>query len=89
MLVHHGLRNALVPIITIVGLQFGLLVGNTVLIEIVFNRPGLGRLVVAALGQRDYQLVQGAMVVYAAIVAVTGVLTDLAAMLANPRLRLA
>ena len=88
VLVRHGLRNALVPIITVVGLQFGLLIGNTVLIEIVFNRPGLGKLVISALGQRDYQLVQGAMVVYAGIVALTGLVTDLAATFANPRLRL-
>ena len=58
----HALRNALIPIITVVGLYLGILIGNSVLTEIVFNRPGLGKLIVGALNQRDYTMLQGMMV---------------------------
>ena len=61
----HALRNALIPIVTVVGLYLGMLIGNSVLTEIVFNRPGLGKLIVGALNQRDYSMLQGLMVVYA------------------------
>ena len=89
ILSRHGLRNAILPVITVIGLQFGLLIGNTVLIEIVFNRPGLGKLIVAALNQRDYQMMQGIMIVYALIVAATSLVTDLVYSVADPRIRLA
>jgi hypothetical protein len=56
VILRHGLRNALIPIITVVGLYFGTLIGNSVLTEIVFNRPGLGKLILAALNTRDYAL---------------------------------
>ena len=64
----HALRNALIPIITVVGLYLGILIGNSVLTEIVFNRPGLGKLIVGALNQRDYTMLQGMMVIYTLIV---------------------
>ena len=64
----HALRNALIPVITVVGLYFGILIGNSVLTEIVFNRPGLGKLIVGALNQRDYTMLQGMMVIYTLIV---------------------
>ena len=60
----HALRNALIPVVTVVGLYLGILVGNSVLTEIVFNRPGLGKLIVGALDQRDYTMLQGLMVIY-------------------------
>ena len=88
VVLRHGLRNAILPVITVIGLQFGLLIGNTVLIEIVFNRPGLGKLIVAALNQRDYQMMQALMVIYALIVTTISVVTDLAYSLADPRIRL-
>ena len=61
----HALRNGLIPVVTVVGLYLGILIGNSVLTEIVFNRPGLGKLIVGALNQRDYTMLQGLMVIYA------------------------
>ncbi|MCZ8374007.1 MAG: ABC transporter permease [Beijerinckiaceae bacterium] len=84
----HALRNALIPIVTIVGLYLGILIGNSVLTEIVFNRPGLGKLIIGALNQRDYMMLQGMMVIYTLIVVVVNVLTDLTYALVDPRVKL-
>lgn len=84
----HALRNALMPIITIVGLYLGVLIGNSVLTEIVFNRPGLGKLIVGALNQRDYTLLQGMMVVYTLLVVGINLLTDLVYGLVDPRVKM-
>ena len=81
----HALRNALIPIVTVVGLYLGLLFGNAVLTEIVFNRPGLGKLIVLALNQRDYAMLQGLMVVYAFIVVVINLITDITYGFFDPR----
>jgi len=84
----HAVRNALIPVVTVIGLYLGLLIGNSVLIEIVFNRPGLGKLIVGALTQRDYGLLQGLMVVYSFMVIMVNLLTDLTYGLMDPRVRL-
>ena len=84
----HALRNALIPVITIVGLHLGILIGNSVMTEIVFSRPGLGKLIVGALNQRDYTMLQGMMVIYTLVLVVVNVLTDLAYGLADPRVSL-
>ena len=84
----HALRNALIPIVTIVGLYLGILIGNSVLTEIVFNRPGLGKLIVGALNQRDYTMLQGMMVIYTLIVVLVNVATDLAYAFVDPRVKL-
>jgi glutathione transport system permease protein len=84
----HALRNALIPIITVTGLFLGIQIGNSVLTEIVFNRPGLGKLIVGALNQRDYTMLQGMMVIYTLIVVLVNVLTDLAYGLVDPRVKL-
>ena len=84
----HALRNALIPIVTIVGLYLGILIGNSVLTEIVFNRPGLGKLIIGALNQRDYMMLQGMMVIYTLIVVLVNVLTDLTYALVDPRVKL-
>jgi peptide/nickel transport system permease protein len=84
----HALRNALIPVITIVGLHLGILIGNAVMTEIVFSRPGLGKLIVGALNQRDYSMLQGMMVIYTFIVVAVNVLTDIAYGLADPRVKL-
>jgi len=84
----HALANALLPIITVVGLYFGTLIGNAVLTEIVFNRPGMGRLILGALNTRDYTLLQGLMIVFAAFIVVANVLTDLLYGVADPRVRM-
>ncbi|KRC70946.1 Glutathione transport system permease protein GsiC [compost metagenome] len=87
LILRHGLRNALIPIVTVVGLYFGTLIGNSVLTEIVFNRPGLGKLILGALNSRDYTLLQGLMVVFASCVIVVNLLTDLAYGLVDPRVK--
>lgn len=85
---HHALRNALIPIVTVVGLYFGLLIGNAVLTEIIFNRPGLGKLIVLSLNQRDYTTLQGLMVVSAFLIVIVNLLTDLCYALVDPRVKL-
>jgi ABC-type dipeptide/oligopeptide/nickel transport system permease component len=87
LILRHGLRNALIPIVTVVGLYFGTLIGNSVLTEIVFNRPGLGKLILGALNSRDYTLLQGLMVVFASCVIVVNLLTDLIYGLVDPRVK--
>ncbi|CAM4027855.1 ABC transporter permease [Bordetella muralis] len=87
LILRHGLRNALIPIVTVVGLYFGTLIGNSVLTEIVFNRPGLGKLILGALNARDYTLLQGLMVVFASCVIVVNLLTDLVYGLVDPRVK--
>ncbi len=87
VVLHHALRNALIPIVTVIGLYLGLLIGNSVLTEIVFNRPGLGKLIVTSLNQRDYAMLQGLMVVYACFIVVVNLLTDLTYGLLDPRVK--
>lgn len=87
LILRHGLRNALIPIITVVGLYFGTLIGNSVLTEIVFNRPGLGKLILGALNVRDYTLLQGLMIVFASCVIIVNLLTDLIYGLVDPRVK--
>ncbi|MEQ8813844.1 MAG: ABC transporter permease [Thalassobaculum sp.] len=83
----HCLRNSMIPVVTVVGLYLGILIGNSVLTEIVFNRPGLGKLIVGALNQRDYTMLQGMMVIYTLIVVVVNLLTDLTYGLIDPRVK--
>jgi ABC-type dipeptide/oligopeptide/nickel transport system permease component len=83
----HSLRNALIPVVTVVGLYLGILIGNSVLTEIVFNRPGLGKLIVGALTQRDYTMLQGLMVVYAFLIVVVNLITDLTYGFIDPRVK--
>ena len=84
----HALGNALIPIITVVGLYLSTLIGNSVLTEIVFSRPGLGKLIVGALNQRDYTMLQGMMVIYALVVVMVNLLSDLAYGFVDPRVKL-
>ena len=83
----HALRNALIPVITIIGLYLGILIGNSVLTEIVFSRPGLGKLIVGALNQRDYTMLQGMMVIYTLVVVLVNLATDIAYGIADPRVK--
>jgi len=87
LILRHGLRNALIPIVTVIGLYFGTLIGNSVLTEIVFNRPGLGKLILGALNVRDYSLLQGLMIVFASCVILVNLLTDLVYGLVDPRVK--
>jgi ABC-type dipeptide/oligopeptide/nickel transport system permease component len=83
----HGLRNASIPIVTVVGLYVGILLGNSVLTEIVFNRPGLGKIIVGALNQRDYTMLQGLMVIYCFLIVVVNLVTDLLYGVLDPRVK--
>ena len=84
----HALRNALIPVITVIGLYLGILIGNSVLTEIVFSRPGLGKLIIGSLSQRDYTMLQGMMVIYTLVVVAVNLATDLAYGFADPRVKL-
>jgi peptide/nickel transport system permease protein len=83
----HALRNALLPIVTIVGLQFGTLIGGAVLTETVFAWPGIGRLLVDAIGYRDYPVIQGTVLVIAAGFVLTNLLVDVLYAYLDPRIR--
>ncbi len=83
----HGLKNALIPVVTMLGLQFGAMLAGAVVIETVFSRPGIGRLVVAAILQKDYPLVQGCIVFLATVYLVVNLLVDLAYAWLDPRIR--
>ncbi|EUB99926.1 ABC-type transporter, integral membrane subunit [Rhizobium sp. CF080] len=85
LILRHALGNALIPIVTVVGLYFGTLIGNSVLTEIVFTRPGLGKLILGALQSRDYTLLQGLMVVFATFVILVNTATDIIYALVDPR----
>jgi peptide/nickel transport system permease protein len=83
----HALRNALIPIITIVGLMVSRLVGGTIIVETVFAIPGIGRMSVDAVLQRDFVTVQGVVLMMGVAVTLIGALTDVAYGLADPRIR--
>lgn len=84
----HALRNALLPVVTIIGLQFGSLLGGTVIIEIVFARPGIGALLVDAVFNRDYPVVQGITLVAAVAFVGMNLLVDLSYKYLDPRVSL-
>ncbi len=85
----HALANALIPVVTVIGLQFGTLLGGAVLTETVFAIPGMGRLSVNAILNRDYSVVQGAILVGVVAVVVVNLLVDLTYAFLNPRIRVA
>ncbi len=87
VLFRHALRNALLPVITVAGLQFGSLLSGAIIIENVFARPGLGSTLLEAILERNYPVVQGTVLVIAAIYVVVNILVDLAYGLADPRIR--
>jgi peptide/nickel transport system permease protein len=84
---HHVLPNALIPIVTIVGLQFAALVSGTIVIENVFYLPGLGRLIFQSISNRDLFTVQALVMMFAAIVVAANFLVDIAYVLIDPRLK--
>ena len=83
----HALRNALIPVITIMGGQLGFLLGGLVVIETIFSLPGMGRLMFNAINQRDYPVIQGVTLVMAAIFIIVNLLVDLAYAVIDPRIR--
>jgi peptide/nickel transport system permease protein len=89
VLFRHAFRNALIPIITILGLQFGTLLAGTIVTENIFSWPGIGRLTVQAISSRDYPLLQGCILVITASYVIVNLLTDLLYAVIDPRVRLA
>ncbi len=89
VLFRHALKNALIPVITMIGLQFGNMMGAAVVIEMLFARIGLGRLLVTAILQRDYPLIQGTILVFGFIYIISNLIIDLLYSLVDPRIRYA
>lgn len=87
VVIKHALRNALMPVITMVGIQFGAMLGGAVVTETVFAWPGVGRLVINAITQRYFPLVQGGVLMMALIFTVVNLLVDVAYAFVNPRIR--
>lgn len=83
----HALKNALIPVITLLGMRIGWIIGGSVTLEIVFNRPGIGRLMVDAIFARDYPVVQGAMLVLTAFILLGNLLADILYAVADPRIK--
>jgi peptide/nickel transport system permease protein len=88
VLLHHAFPNALIPIITVVGLQFGSLLAGAIVTETIFSWPGVGRLTVQAIQSRDYPLLQGCILAIALSYVVVNLLTDLLYAVVDPRVRL-
>lgn len=83
----HALRNALVPVLTVVGLQFGALLAGAIVTETIFSWPGIGRLTIQAIGNRDYYLVEGCILMIGLTYVAVNFVTDFFYSLANPRIR--
>jgi ABC-type dipeptide/oligopeptide/nickel transport system permease component len=83
----HALRNALIPVLTVVGLQFGSLLAGAIVTETIFSWPGIGRLTLSAISNRDYALVQGCILTVGLTYVAVNLLTDVAYTIANPRMR--
>ena len=83
----HALRNAMLPVLTVVGLQFGALLAGAIVTETIFSWPGIGRLTITAIGNRDYYLVQGCILSIGLTYVLVNFLTDLLYSVANPRIR--
>jgi peptide/nickel transport system permease protein len=84
---HHALPNAMVPIVTVIGLQFGALLAGAIVTETIFSWPGLGRLTVSAISNRDYALVQGCLLSIGLTYVLVNLLTDVVYRWVNPRMR--
>jgi len=83
----HALRNALIPIVTIVGLMFGSIITGAILTETIFSWPGIGRWLVASINARDYPVIQGGVLFIATMIVIINVLVDLAYAVVNPKMR--
>jgi peptide/nickel transport system permease protein len=87
VIIRHGLRNAFIPVLTVISLQFGALLGGAVLTETVFGWPGIGRLLVDSIGARDFAVVQGLVLVYATLFILVNVIVDVLYVVVDPRIR--
>jgi len=89
VIVKHALRNALIPVVTVLGLQFGALLGGSIITEKIFSWPGIGRELITAINQRDFPLVQGCVLVISLGYLAVNLITDLLYAAIDPRVRLA
>jgi peptide/nickel transport system permease protein len=87
IIIRHTIKNALIPVVTIMGMQVGIIFGGSVLIETVFNIPGMGRLLTNAIFQQDYQIVQSGILIIATVVILTNLLVDITYGWIDPRIR--
>ena len=87
VIVRHALKNAFIPVVTVIGQQFSVLLGGTVIVEVIFLQPGVGSLMLDAVLLRDYTLIQGAVLFFAAVIVVTNLLVDLSYAWLDPRIR--
>ena len=87
MLLRHALKNAAVPIVTVIGIGVALLISGVVITESVFNLPGVGRLVVDAIARRDYPIIQGVMILFAGVYVLVNLTVDIAYTFLDPRIR--
>jgi peptide/nickel transport system permease protein len=87
IIIRHCLRNAFIPVITVIGLQVPLLIGGTVVLESIFSIPGMGRFMLDAIQDRDYPVVQGIVLLSATMVVMTNLVVDLTYSLLDPRIR--
>ena len=86
-MIKHGLRNALIPVVTMMGLQFGFLLGGSIVVEKVFNWPGLGRLLVDAVDMRDYPVIQALVLLFSLEFILINLVVDVLYGLINPAIR--
>jgi peptide/nickel transport system permease protein len=87
VVIGHAFRNAMVPVVTVIGITTAILIGGAVVTEIVFNIPGLGRLIISAILRRDYPVVQGVVLVTAAVYVLVNLVVDVLYVFIDPRIR--
>lgn len=88
VIIRHVLRNSLIPIVTFLGIQFGSLLGGTVIIEQVFSWPGVGQLIVNAISQRDFPVIQGGVMVLAMLMVFVNLVVDISYSFIDPRIKI-
>jgi len=84
----HALKNAMIPVITIIGLQIPFIIGGSVIMESIFGLPGIGRFMLEVISQRDYPMLQGVNIVFAVLVILTNLVVDITYAYLDPRIRL-
>lgn len=87
VVVKHGLRNAMIPVVTMMGLQFGFLLGGSIVVEKVFNWPGLGRLLIDSVEMRDYPVIQAEVLLFSLEFILINLLVDMLYAVINPSIR--
>lgn len=87
--IRHALKNALIPVVTVLGMQFGQLLGGAIIVEVVFSWPGMGQLLVQSIGYRDFSVVQTGIMLLAVVFVIINLIVDVSYMFLDPRIRLA